>query len=42
MVDKINAMLRDDQKPLYQQLRAEREAERERERKRRQGIGDHK
>jgi hypothetical protein len=40
MVDKINAILRDDQKPLYQQLRAEREAERERERKRRQGEGD--
>jgi hypothetical protein len=42
MVEKINAMLRDDQKALYQQLRAEREAERERERKRRQGGADHK
>ena len=29
MIDHINAILRDDQKPLYQQYRAEREAERE-------------
>jgi hypothetical protein len=36
MVDKINAILREDQKPLYQQYRAEREAEREKDRKRRQ------
>lgn len=35
MVDRINAILRDDQKPLYQQYRAEREAERERNQKRR-------
>jgi len=35
-VDKINAILREDQKPLYQQYRADREAERERDRKRRQ------
>ncbi len=42
MVEKINAILREDQKPLYQQLRAEREAERERERKRRQGDGDNR
>lgn len=42
MVEKINAILREDQKPLYQQLREEREAERERERKRRQGEGDRK
>jgi succinate dehydrogenase flavin-adding protein (antitoxin of CptAB toxin-antitoxin module) len=40
MVDKINAMLRDDQKPLYKQFRDEREAERDRERKRRQAEGD--
>jgi hypothetical protein len=40
MVDKVNAMLREDQRPLYQQLRAEREAERERERKRRQAAGE--
>lgn len=40
MVEKINAMLREDQRPLYQQLRAEREAERERERKRRQATGE--
>jgi len=39
MVDKINAMLREDQRPLYEQLRAEREAERERERQRRQPPG---
>jgi hypothetical protein len=42
MVDKINAMLRDDQKPLYQQFREEREAERDRERKRRQQEGANK
>ncbi|HEY2015441.1 MAG TPA: hypothetical protein VGH38_18175 [Bryobacteraceae bacterium] len=35
MVEKITGMLREDQRPLYQQLRAEREAVRERERKRR-------
>jgi hypothetical protein len=42
MVDRINAILRDDQKPLYQQYRAEREAERERERQRRQPGPDAK
>lgn len=41
MVDKINAILREDQKPLYQQYRADREAEREKERKRR-GDGDNR
>lgn len=42
MVDRINAILRDDQKPLYQQYRAEREAERERDRKKRQPDGDNR
>lgn len=42
MVDKIDAMLREDQKPLYQQFREEREAERDRDRKRRQAEGDNK
>jgi len=42
MVAKINAILREDQKPLYQQYRAEREAEREKEKKRRQANGDNR
>jgi hypothetical protein len=42
MIAKINAILRDDQKPLYQQYRAEREAEREKEKKRRQANGDNR
>jgi len=32
LTNKINALLREDQKPLYQQFRAEREAERKRQR----------
>jgi len=39
MIDKINAILREDQRSLYQQLRAEREAERERERRNHQPPG---
>jgi hypothetical protein len=38
-VEKINAMLREDQRPLFAKFRADREAERERERKRRQAQG---